>query len=89
MNDGQHDHLYSSVKFLQVFSIIILIPVCIGMLIRYFAPKVYGENEQTITDFCSGISLVLIIIGAIAKERRPDYGIPDPGWFGNSHFLYL
>ncbi|WOE40378.1 bile acid:sodium symporter family protein [Acinetobacter chinensis] len=67
MNDGQQITLQFS-KILQVFSIII-IPVCIGMLIRHFAPKFTEKMNRPLRIFAV-VFLVLIIIGAIAKERH-------------------
>ncbi|AXY60463.1 bile acid:sodium symporter family protein [Acinetobacter sp. WCHAc010052] len=67
MNDGQQITLQFS-KILQVFSIII-IPVCIGMLIRHFAPKFTEKMNKPLRIFAV-VFLVLIIIGAIAKERH-------------------
>ena len=54
-------------KILQVFSII-LIPVCIGMLIRHYAPSFTKKLNKPLRIF-SVVFLVLIIVGAIAKER--------------------
>ena len=67
MNDGQQITLQFS-KILQVFSIII-IPVCIGMLIRHFAPKFTEKMNRPLRIFAV-VFLILIIIGAIAKERH-------------------
>ncbi|MDV2468766.1 bile acid:sodium symporter family protein [Acinetobacter chinensis] len=67
MNDGQQITLQFS-KILQVFSIII-IPVCIGMLIRHFAPKFTEKMNKPLRIFAV-VFLILIIIGAIAKERH-------------------
>lgn len=67
MNDGQQITLQFS-KILQVFSIII-IPVCIGMLIRHFTPKFTEKMNRPLRIFAV-VFLVLIIIGAIAKERH-------------------
>ena len=66
MNDGQQISLEFS-KILQVFGIII-IPVCIGMLIRYYAPHFTEKLNKPLRIFAV-VFLVLIIIGAIAKER--------------------
>ena len=66
MNDGQQISLEFS-KILQVFGIII-IPVCIGMLIRHYAPHFSEKLNKSLRIFAV-VFLVLIIIGAIAKER--------------------
>ena len=66
MNDGQQISLEFS-KILQVFGIII-IPVCIGMLIRHYAPH-FTEKLNKPLRIYAVVFLVLIIIGAIAKER--------------------
>lgn len=67
MNDGQQISLQLS-KILQVFAIII-IPVCIGMLIRHFAPRFTEKLNKPLRIFAVTF-LVLIIIGAISKERH-------------------
>lgn len=67
MNDGQQISLQLS-KILQVFSIII-IPVCIGMLIRHFAPHFTEKLNKPLRIFAV-VFLILIIIGAITKERH-------------------
>lgn len=54
-------------KILQVFSIII-IPVAIGMLIRHYAPKLSHKLNKPVRIFAVSF-LILIIIGAIFKER--------------------
>ncbi len=66
MNDGQQISMQFS-KILQVFAII-LIPVCIGMLIRHYAPHFTEKLNKPLRIF-SVVFLILIIIGAIAKER--------------------
>lgn len=67
MNDGQQISLQLS-KILQVFAIII-IPVCIGMLIRHFAPRFTEKLSKPLRIFAVTF-LILIIIGAITKERH-------------------
>ena len=67
MNDGQQINLQLS-KILQVFAIII-IPVCIGMLIRHFAPQFTEKLNKPLRIFAVTF-LILIIIGAITKERH-------------------
>ncbi|OTG83072.1 bile acid:sodium symporter family protein [Acinetobacter sp. ANC 4648] len=67
MNDGQQISLQLS-KILQVFAIII-VPVCIGMLIRHFAPRFTEKLNKPLRIFAV-VFLVLIIIGAITKERH-------------------
>lgn len=67
MNDGQQITMQIS-KILQVFAII-LIPVCIGMLIRHYAPRFTEKLNKPLRIF-SVVFLVLIIIGAITKERH-------------------
>ena len=66
LNDGQQITMQFS-KILQVFAII-LIPVCIGMLLRHYAPHFSEKLNKPLRIF-SVAFLILIIIGAIAKER--------------------
>ena len=66
MNEGQQISLQFS-KIMQVFAII-LIPVAIGMLIRHFAPHFTEKLNKPLRIF-SVLFLVLIIAGAILKER--------------------
>lgn len=66
MNEGQQISLQFS-KIMQVFGII-LIPVTIGMLIRHFAPHFTERLNKPLRIF-SVLFLVLIIVGAILKER--------------------
>ncbi|OTH00677.1 bile acid:sodium symporter family protein [Acinetobacter sp. ANC 4973] len=67
MNDGQEISLQFS-KILQVFAIII-VPVGIGMLIRHYAPHFTEKLNKPLRIFAVSF-LVLIIIGAITKERH-------------------
>ena len=67
MNDGQEISLQFS-KILQVFTIII-IPVGIGMLIRHYAPHFTEKLNKPLRIFAVSF-LILIIIGAITKERH-------------------
>ena len=67
MNDGQEISLQFS-KILQVFAIII-IPVGIGMLIRHYAPHFTEKLNKPLRIFAVSF-LILIIIGAITKERH-------------------
>lgn len=66
LNEGQQISLQFS-KIMQVFGII-LIPVAIGMLIRHFAPHFTEKLNKPLRIF-SVLFLVLIIAGAILKER--------------------
>ena len=66
MNDGQQISMQFG-KIVQVFAII-LVPVCVGMLIRHYAPSLTQKLNKPLRIF-SVAFLVLIIIGAIAKER--------------------
>ena len=66
MNDAQQISMQFS-KIVQVFAII-LIPVAIGMTIRRYAPHFSEKLNKPLRIF-SVVFLVLIIIGAIAKER--------------------
>jgi BASS family bile acid:Na+ symporter len=66
MNDGQQVSLQFS-KIIQVFSIII-VPVCIGMLIRHFAPNFTHKMNKPVRIFAV-VFLILIIIAAFIKER--------------------
>lgn len=66
MNDGQQVSLQFS-KIIQVFSIII-VPVCIGMLIRHFAPNFTHKMNKPVRIFAV-VFLVLIIFAAFMKER--------------------
>ena len=67
MNDGQEISIQFS-KILQVFAIII-IPVGIGMLIRHYAPHFTEKLNKPLRIFAVSF-LILIIIGAITKERH-------------------
>ena len=67
INDGQEISLQFS-KILQVFAIII-IPVGIGMLIRHYAPHFTEKLNKPLRIFAVSF-LILIIIGAITKERH-------------------
>ena len=66
MNDGQHVGLQFS-KVIQVF-LIIIIPVCLGMLVRYFRPELADKLNKPVRIFAI-VFLIIIIIGAVAKER--------------------
>jgi bile acid:Na+ symporter, BASS family len=55
-------------KVLQVF-LIIIVPVCIGMLVRHHAPNVAKKLERPVRIFAVAF-LILIIIGAVLKERH-------------------
>ncbi|MCH7393524.1 bile acid:sodium symporter family protein [Acinetobacter dispersus] len=66
MNEGQQLGLQFS-KVLQVFAII-LVPVCIGMLIRHYAPHTAEKLNRPVRIFAV-VFLVIIILGAIIKER--------------------
>lgn len=66
MNDGQQVSLQFS-KIIQVFSIII-VPVCIGMLIRHFAPNFTHKMNKPVRIFAV-VFLILIIVAAFIKER--------------------
>ncbi|MPW44713.1 bile acid:sodium symporter family protein [Acinetobacter guerrae] len=67
IKDGQELGLQFS-KVIQVF-IIIIVPVCLGMLIRYFSPNIADKLHKPVRTFAV-IFLILIIIGAVAKERN-------------------
>lgn len=67
MQEGQQISLQFG-KILQVFGIII-IPVCIGMLLRHYAPKLTEKLHKPLRIFAV-VFLVLIIIGAIYSERN-------------------
>ncbi len=66
LNDGQQITMQLS-KIIQVFAII-LIPVAIGMLLRHYAPRFSEKLNKPLRIF-SVAFLILIIVGAIAKER--------------------
>ena len=66
MNDNGQVGLQFS-KVLQVF-LIILIPVCLGMLVRHYAPRVADKLNRPVRIFAV-VFLILIIVGAIFKER--------------------
>lgn len=55
-------------KILQVFGIII-VPVCIGMLIRHFTPALTEKLNKPLRIFAV-VFLLLIIAGAIFSERQ-------------------
>lgn len=65
VNDGQQISLQFS-KIVQVFSIII-VPVCIGMLIRHFAPNFTHKMNKPVRIFTVTF-LILILIAAFLKE---------------------
>ncbi|MGE8570636.1 MAG: bile acid:sodium symporter family protein [Acinetobacter amyesii] len=67
MQEGQQISLQFG-KILQVFGIII-IPVCIGMLLRHYAPKLTEKLHKPLRIFAV-VFLILIIIGAIYSERQ-------------------
>lgn len=67
MSDGQQVGLQFS-KVLQVF-LIIIVPVCIGMLIRHYSPHLAQRLEKPVRIFAVTF-LILIIIGALLKERH-------------------
>lgn len=52
----------------QIFSIVVL-PIGIGMLIRYFKPS-FAEKMQRPVKIFSAIVLAIIIIGLVIKERE-------------------
>ena len=66
MNEGQQVGLQFT-KVLQVF-LIILVPVCIGMLIRHFTPHLAEKLNRPVRIFAV-VFLLIIILGAIIKER--------------------
>ncbi|MBL8280980.1 bile acid:sodium symporter family protein [Acinetobacter junii] len=66
MNEGQQVGLQFT-KVLQVF-LIILVPVCIGMIIRHYAPHVAEKLNRPVRIFAV-VFLLIIILGAIIKER--------------------
>ncbi|WP_335950698.1 bile acid:sodium symporter family protein [Acinetobacter beijerinckii] len=66
MNEGQQVGLQFT-KVLQVF-LIILVPVCIGMIIRHYAPHVAEKLNRPVRIFAV-VFLLIIIQGAIIKER--------------------
>lgn len=67
MQDSQQVGLQFS-KILQVF-LIILIPVGIGMLVRHFASHWADRLNKPVRIFAL-VFLILIIIGAVTKERH-------------------
>lgn len=67
INDGQQISVQFS-KIIQVFAIII-VPVCIGMLIRHYAPQFTEKLNKPLRIFAV-IFLISIIIGAIVSERQ-------------------
>jgi len=66
MNEGQQVGLQFT-KVLQVF-LIILVPVCIGMIIRHYAPHFAEKLNRPVRIFAV-VFLLIIILGAIIKER--------------------
>lgn len=54
-------------KIIEVFAIV-LVPVSIGMLIRAYAPKITEKLEKPVK-IASAILLVVVIAGAISKEK--------------------
>ncbi|EPG37789.1 BASS family bile acid:Na+ symporter [Acinetobacter colistiniresistens] len=67
MHEGQQVGLQFA-KVLQVFAII-LVPVCIGMLIRHYAPRTAEKMNRPVRIFAV-VFLLIIILGAIIKERN-------------------
>ena len=66
MNESQQVGLQFT-KVLQVF-LIILVPVCIGMLIRHYAPHLAEKLNRPVRIFAV-VFLLIITLGAIIKER--------------------
>ncbi|MBJ9985049.1 bile acid:sodium symporter family protein [Acinetobacter sp. S40] len=66
IEDGQQIGLQFS-KVIQVF-LIIIVPVCLGMLVRYFSPHIADKLHKPVRTFAV-VFLILIIIGAVIKER--------------------
>ncbi len=66
MKEGQQVGLQFT-KVLQVF-LIILVPVCIGMIIRHYAPHIAEKLNRPVRIFAV-VFLLIIILGAIIKER--------------------
>lgn len=67
MQDGQQVGLQFS-KILMVF-LIILVPVCIGMWVRHLSPSLAERLNRPVRIFAL-VFLIVIIIGAVAKERH-------------------
>ena len=67
MQDGQQVGLQFA-KVLQVF-LIIIIPVTLGMSVRHFSPQTADRLNKPVRIFAV-VFLIVIIIGAIAKERN-------------------
>lgn len=67
MQDGGQVGLQFT-KVLQVF-LIIIVPVSIGMLVRHYAPNTANKLERPVRIFAVAF-LILIIIGAVLKERH-------------------
>ncbi len=67
MTDGQQVGLQFS-KVAQVF-LMIIVPVCLGMLLRHFSPRIAEKLNRPVRIFAV-IFLVLIIIVAVFKERN-------------------
>lgn len=67
MQDGGQVGLQFT-KVLQVF-LIIIVPVSIGMLVRHYAPNTAKKLERPVRIFAVAF-LILIIIGAVLKERH-------------------
>ncbi|WP_379092456.1 bile acid:sodium symporter family protein [Pedobacter sp. UC225_65] len=55
-------------KVIEVFAIV-LVPVAIGMLVNYFSPETSKKLEKPVK-IISALFLVLIIVGAIIKEKE-------------------
>jgi BASS family bile acid:Na+ symporter len=55
-------------KTLQVFAVV-LIPVAVGMLVRARAPRLAARVDRPVK-ILSALFLVLVVVGAIARERR-------------------
>lgn len=67
INDGQQLGLQFS-KVIQVF-LIILVPVCLGMIIRHTLPRLADRLHKPVRTFAM-VFLVFIILAALTRERH-------------------
>lgn len=68
MSEGQEVQLDVVKTILQIFVVTIL-PVAIGVSIRYFKERFANKMEQPVR-VASGVLVVLVIVGIILKERE-------------------
>lgn len=68
LNEGQLIQLNVLETIIQIF-VIIIIPISIGMLIRYFKADFAKQMDKPVK-IASGVVLVLVIVGIVLKEKE-------------------